>query len=84
MAEGADPIPDIADATPPYRMRLRKYRKMVDLAIAAPDCQPLAILSWEDDGQRFGRRLGGGKIAIRQMAPLKAAYGNMQAWEIKK
>ncbi|HTL51523.1 MAG TPA: DUF1961 family protein [Planctomycetota bacterium] len=84
VSEGADPIPNVDDATPPYRMRLRKYRRTVDFAIGAPDGAMLPVLSWEDDGQQFGKRLGGGKIAIRQMAPLRAAYANLQAWDLKK
>ncbi|MGH7145728.1 MAG: DUF1961 family protein [Planctomycetota bacterium] len=84
VAEGADPIPNVDDATPPYRMRLRKFKRSVDFAVAPPDGPMLEVLHWDDDGQRFGKRLSGGKIAFRQMAPLKAAYANLQAWAIRK
>lgn len=84
VAEGADPIPNVEDATPPYRLRLRKHKKKIDFAVTPPDGTPLTVCTWEDDGQTFGKKLGGGKIAFRQMAPLKAAYARLQAWEIKK
>jgi len=71
VAQGADPIPSVEDAQNPYAIRLVKFRGMIDLFI-----NNLPILQWIDDGQRYGKILGGGKIGFRQMAPFIAEYGN--------
>jgi len=71
VAQGADPIPSVEDAQNPYKLRLVKFGGAIDFFI-----NDLPILHWVDDGQRYGRILGGGKIGFRQMAPLVAEYGN--------
>lgn len=72
VAQGADPIPSVEDATPPYHIQLIKCGGTVDFAI-----NELPILRFEDDGAQFGPRLGGGKIGFRQMAPLIGEYANL-------
>lgn len=72
VAQGADPIPCLAEAQNPYRLRLFKYKGTVDFFI-----NDLLILHWVDDGQKVGPILGGGKIGFRQMAPLIAEYSNL-------
>ena len=62
----------MAEAQNPYRLRLLKYKGMIDFFI-----NELLILHWVDDGQKFGPILGGGKIGFRQMSPLIAEYSNL-------
>ena len=71
-AIGADPLPPVEDALPPYHMKLVKYEGMVQFSI-----NELVVLEWVDDGQTYGPIYGGGKIGFRQMAPMKAAYANL-------
>jgi len=72
VAQGADPIPTVAQAVGPYRLRLLKAAAQVELFI-----NDLPILQWEDDGDKYGPTLSGGKIGFRQMAPLIAEYANL-------
>ncbi len=72
VAQGADPIPSVVDATPPYRIALVKAGPLVTFAI-----NDLPILRFLDDGATYGPRLGGGRIGFRQMAPLVAEYANL-------
>jgi hypothetical protein len=72
VATGADPLPPVEDAISPYHMKLVKYEGIVQFSI-----NDLPVLEWEDDGVSFGPIYGGGKIGVRQMAPMKAAYSNL-------
>lgn len=72
VAQGADPLPSVEDATPPYHLLLIQCGGEVAFLI-----NDLPIFHWVDDGQTFGPRLGGGKIGFRQMAPLVAEYANL-------
>lgn len=73
VAQGADPIPDVDDARPPYHIELIKAGPLVRFAI-----NDLPILEWHDDGKTYGPVLGEGKIGFRQMAPLRAEYANLR------
>lgn len=75
VAQGADPIPGVADATGPYRIRLEKEGAAVRFIV-----QDVPIFAWEDDGETYGPRLQGGKIGFRQMAPLIAEYANLKVY----
>ncbi|SDY03476.1 protein of unknown function [Evansella caseinilytica] len=77
VAHGADPLPPVEDALPPYRIKLIKYEQLVQFSI-----NELPILEWEDDGRSYGPVYGGGKIGLRQMAPMKAAYANLKVSRI--
>lgn len=77
VAQGADPIPPVADAAGPYRMRVDKLGAKVAFYI-----NDLLIFEWEDDGAAFGPLLGGGKLGFRQMAPLMAEYANLKVYEL--
>jgi len=79
VAQGADPLPSVADAQPPYHIRLIKCGPEIAFAI-----NDLPILHWVDDGQTYGPLLGGGKIGFRQMAPLIAEYANLQVHAVEK
>jgi hypothetical protein len=73
VSQGADPIPSVADAKGPYRIRLVKFKAEVAFFI-----NDLSIFRWVDDGRTSGPVLGGGKIGFRQMAPLIAEYANLK------
>jgi len=73
VAQGADPIPSVVDADPPYHIDLVKCGARVSFSI-----NDLPILNYVDDGVTHGPLLGGGKIGFRQMAPLIAEYANLQ------
>ncbi|WP_127490540.1 YesU family protein [Paenibacillus glycanilyticus] len=75
VAQGADPIPDAADAEGPYRMQLLKQGPYVQFAV-----NDLLLFSFKDDGTTWGPLLGKGKLGFRQMAPLIAEYGNLQVY----
>jgi hypothetical protein len=76
VAMGADPLPPVEDAISPYHMSLVKYEGIVQFMI-----NQLPVLEWKDDGKTYGELLSGGKIGFRQMAPMKAAYSNLQIFE---
>jgi hypothetical protein len=77
VCQGADPLPDVADAKPPYRIRVVKFGPRVDFSI-----NELPIFQWSDDGTTYGPILSGGKIGFRQMAPLIAEYANLTVQEV--
>ena len=79
VAQGADPLPSVADATPPYRIQLVKCGPEVTFAI-----NDLEVFRWIDDGRTCGPVLGGGKIGFRQMAPLMAEYANLTVHAIER
>lgn len=79
VAQGADPLPAVADAIGPYRIRLAKSGADVQFGI-----NRLTLFDWHDDGAAYGPVLGGGKIGFRQMAPLIAEYANLTVCRIKK
>ncbi len=72
VAQGADPLPGIADVHESYRMTLVKSAGHVHFAI-----RDLVVFSWSDSGTDFGPILGPGRIGFRQMAPLIAEYSNL-------
>lgn len=79
VAQGADPLPDVEDAQPPYHISLVKCGPEVSFYI-----NDLPILYFVDDGKTYGPLLGGGKIGFRQMAPLIAEYANLQVRAVRK
>ena len=77
VAQGADPLPSVIDAMPPYALRLSKLGPDVSFSI-----NDLCVLRWSDDEQH-GPVLGAGKIGFRQMAPLIAEYANLRVYTTK-
>ncbi|MGA9657499.1 MAG: DUF1961 family protein [Asticcacaulis sp.] len=76
LAQGADPLPDVADAKPPYLMRLIKSGAQVAFFM-----NDLPVLSWQTEGR------GGptsGCIGFRQMAPLVAMYSHLEVRRLPK
>lgn len=78
VCQGADPIPSVEDAAPPYHINLIKYSDQIIFKI-----NDLVIFQWKDDGKTYGPLLGGGKIGFRQMAPMMAEYANLKVYSIK-
>jgi len=77
VCQGADPIPSVCDAMPPYYIKLIKFEGLIEFYI-----NELLILSWQDDGESFGPILGEGKIGFRQMAPLIAEYSSLKVYAL--
>ncbi|MBT2514536.1 DUF1961 family protein [Arthrobacter sp. ISL-30] len=69
VAQGADPLPPAEDANGFYAMEIIK-----DGARVAFSINGLPLFDWTDASSKV---LGGGRIGLRQMAPLKAAYRNL-------
>jgi len=79
VAQGADPIPTVADAIGPYRIRVVKSGPDVQFAVNG-----LILCEWKDDGLACGAVLGEGRIGFRQMAPLIADYANLTVHRIQR
>jgi len=79
VAQGADPLPSVQDAQPPYHIQLIKCGPEVSFHV-----NDLPVLEFVDDGQTYGPLLGGGKIGFRQMAPLIAEYAKLQVHAVEK
>ena len=75
VAQGADPIPSVIDVLEDYRLELAFCRGTVRFSI-----NDLPILQWHDDGAIGGPPHGGGRIGVRQMAPLIAEYSNLTVY----
>lgn len=74
LAQGADPLPDVKDGTPPYKMRLQKRSDGVDFFM-----NDLPVVSWKGGGAGWPTS---GSIGFRQMAPLVAAYSDFEVWTL--
>lgn len=77
VAQGADPIPELADCMTPYRIKIRKYKNEISFYI-----NDLLIYRFIDDGQSYGKLLEGGRIGFRQMSPMIAEYSNLQVYAL--
>ncbi len=76
-AQGADPIPDAADATEDYRLSLLKRGAEVRFAV-----NELEVLRFTDDGTSYGPLLGPGRIGLRQLAPMIGEYADWKVWAV--
>lgn len=76
-AQGADPIPDAADAADSYLLSL--WKKGAEIGFAVND---LEVLRFHDDGSTFGPLLGGGKMGLRQLAPMVGEYSDWKVFQI--
>ncbi len=77
VAQGADPIPDVEDAGDFYRLSLLKKGPEVRFAVNS-----LEVLTFYDDGERYGPLLRGGCIGLRQLAPMAGEYMNLRVYSI--
>ena len=75
-AQGADPIPDVADAIAPYKLSLMKKGPGIRFAVDG-----LEVLTFTDDGESWGPLLGSGKIGLRQLAPMIGEYSCWKVYE---
>ena len=73
VAVGADPLPDVREGLPWYRMTILKKGK--DVAFWIND---LEILSFHDDELTYGELLIGGNVGLRQVGSLTADYRNLK------
>jgi hypothetical protein len=78
VCQGADPLPSVPDARPPYRVQVIKAGPVARFAI-----NDLELFRWLDDGESYGDVLAGGKIGFRQMAPLIAEYADLRVHHIR-
>lgn len=76
-SQGGDPIPDVADAKPPYHIAVIKKENIVIFMI-----DELEIFRFEDNGESYGPLLGGGKIGFRQLAPFIGEYTNLKVFQL--
>lgn len=77
VAQGADPIPDVEDAVDFYRLSLLKKGPEVRFAVNS-----LEVLTFYDDGERYGPLLGSGCIGLRQLAPMAGEYMNLNVYSV--
>ncbi len=75
VAQGADPIPDAAEAEEFYTLSLLKRGPEVHFAING-----LEVLFFRDDGKTYGPLLPGGCIGLRQLAPMIGEYANLRVY----
>lgn len=76
LAQGADPLPDVEDARPPYRIKIRKSEASVAFTI-----NDLPVVNWTGAADRQWPT--GGSIGFRQMAPLVAEYADLEVRRIR-
>lgn len=76
LAQGADPLPDVEDAKPPYRIRIRKSGRQVVFTI-----NDLPVLNWTGANERKWPTKG--SVGFRQMAPLVAEYSDLEVRRLK-
>jgi len=74
VAQGADPLPAIGDIDGFYRVELVHDRRRVRFGIDG-----MTLFSWEDES---ASPMTGGRIGFRQMAPLRAAYRDLEVTPI--
>ena len=77
VAQGGDPIPDVADAKGPYKAAVLKYKNEVRFFV-----NDLETFCFADDGQTYGPLLTGGKIGFRQLAPMIGEYANLKVYSL--
>jgi len=78
LAQGADPLPDVKDAAPPYRIRLVKRTTGVDFFI-----NDLPVVGWTaGDAAPRAAWPGAGSTGFRQMAPLIATYSDFEVFKL--
>ncbi len=77
VAQGADPIPDAADAKDFYTLSLLKKGPEVRFAVNG-----LEVLVFQDDGEQYGPLLSGGRIGLRQLAPMIGEYRDLRVYRV--
>ncbi|UVY84896.1 YesU family protein [Brachybacterium sp. NBEC-018] len=72
VAQGPDPLPAAIDAEGDHRIELTWRGAELTVEVAG-----LVCLRWTDDGGVGGPARRGGRIGLRQMAPLVAEYSDL-------
>lgn len=70
VAQGADPLPGVADVDGFYRIHVEKDGATVRFGI-----DDLTLFTWTDDSDSI---VGAGRIGFRHMAPLCASYRDLE------
>jgi len=73
VCQGADPLPNVEDSKGFYQIKIEKKDRNIRFYI-----EDLLIFDYTDDGS-LGEVLDGGKIGVRQMAPL---VGRLKDWRV--
>lgn len=79
VAQGPDPLPELADCMSPYRIKIVKFENSVQFYI-----NDMNIYQFIDDGQTYGDLLRGGRIGFRQMSPMIAEYSNLCVYALSR
>lgn len=79
VAQGGDPIPDVADVQGDFRIEVVKLANCIRFAI-----NELPLFTWVDDGSVGDRPMHSGRIGFRQMAPLVADYADLLVESIQE
>lgn len=77
VAQGADPIPESAEAKDFYQIAVEKKGNRVTFSV-----NDLQVFEYTDDAKTYGPLLKDGRIGFRQLAPLEACYRNLRIYEI--
>lgn len=77
VTQGGDPIPDVDDCKDFYRLMVKKQGSRVSFSV-----NELEVFVFEDDGVTYGKRLEGGKIGFRQLAPMIGEYKNLKVYSL--
>ena len=75
VAQGADPLPGVADVLDFYQLAIEKDGNHVRFLM-----NDLLLFSYEEDGA-YGPALAEGYIGFRQMAPMKACYKDLKVYQ---
>lgn len=78
VAQGADPLPSVADARGFYHLKIDKVGATISFWI-----NDLLVLRYLDEEQ-FGPVLTKGAIGFRQMAPMKARYKDLKVYSLEE
>lgn len=78
VAQGADPIPSVEDSKGAfYKVDIVKNKRDYQFLV-----NDLLLFKWEDVKTNTGPVIRGGRIGLRQMAPLVAQYRNLEVWKL--
>jgi len=72
VAQGGDPIPELALCKPPFRISVLKHGPLVAFYI-----DRILSFTYYDDGVTYSPLLGSGHAGFRQMSPMVGEYANL-------
>ncbi len=77
VTQGADPIPDAADASDFYELKVVKKTDRVEFYV-----NDLLSFAFDDDGKTYGDFLTDGRIGFRQLAPMIGEYSDLKVYKL--